>query len=156
MSFEFVPISEGLRRQELVVQLADRLRLVDVYSQCLFGRIDGNLQSLGAALDDITRRAAKCGRKIEVLANEKRAVTIYSHPKFPAASQQQTFYKSFLGADFEKEVAERLEREATANNNNKRIEATHVPFDDNAHVKSLFFIHDRGQKVNSSIDHDLY
>lgn len=143
MSFFFVPIPEHLRREELAVQLEERLKLIQIYHESVFDRINTTLSTFNSKLNNINERSSVCMSKISNLKEKRKAIAIYSHPKFPLVEQNAQFKSAIFQNDaLQKDVLNRIEQNKL--NEKKLINSTHIPFDDEGTKnKSLFFIFDR-------------
>lgn len=158
MSFEFVPISENLRREELILQIADRLKLIQTFSETLFDRVDSKLSLIGQKLENIDSRSSVCLRKIAYLKeDDRKATTLYSHHKFPSAEIGVTdSYPSLFNDDsydLDVELRRRLGLKKGPDGEmiglpKHSIVATHIPYDDDAKLKSQFFIYDKVHNVS--------
>lgn len=149
MSLDYVPIPENLRPKELRVQLADRMKWLTGYTDVFFSCLDEKLQSVNRRLEDIDRRSENCLKKIASLRDEKKAVTLYSHPKYPSQEIQiGNYYQSFVKNE-QYNIDVQLEARFKKENifTEKEIDSTHVPYDDNAEVKSQFYIYDKVENV---------
>src|SRR6218665_2055535 len=149
MSFEILPIPENLRREELIVQLADRLKKLEVFGETVFNRVDSRITAVQSTIVDINRRADVCRQKVQFIQqDDKKATILYSHPKFPVEEGGISEYFDSLFEDQEYSFDESLKACLLRKNldslncSPKKIKATHVPFDDDANVKSHFVIYD--------------
>ena len=150
MSFEILPIPENLRREELIVQLSDRLKKLDTLFETIFDRVDNKLNKIQNTIQDIDKRTHVSRQKIQFIQNDnKKATVLYSHPKFPIdeAGIKDYFDSIFNDKDysFDDEFKSRLMRKNLdlSDCSPKKINSTHVPFDDDANVKSHFVIFDK-------------
>lgn len=142
MQYESVRISEGLRREELILQIADRLNLINSYSNSIFKSISERLNDVQHQLKDINHRSEICSKKIELLKSEKKAITLYSNAKFPKKpSRKSTEFIGTIRID-----AEDLIRLKRFDKTHPIIESSHVPYDDDCKLKSQFYIYDDGSK----------
>ncbi len=155
-AFQLTPIAENLRREELVLQIADRLQLIQTLAETLFDRVDSRLTAVSARLEDIDRRSSVCGRKIaQVKTDEGRATTLYSHHKYPAeeigtAETVDGLLADDRGYSLEEELKRRLAAKPNCSAKKyEQISSTHIPYDDDAKVKSQFFIYDKVPNVSS-------
>ncbi|UXI14505.1 hypothetical protein NH340_JMT00448 [Sarcoptes scabiei] len=142
MQYESVRISEGLRREELILQIADRLNLINSYSNSIFKSISERLNDVQHQLKDINHRSEICSKKIELLKSEKKAITLYSNPKFPKKPSRKS--AEFIGTI--RIDAEDLIRLKRFDKTHPIIESSHVPYDDDCKLKSQFYIYDDGSK----------
>lgn len=155
-SFQLTPIAENLRREELVLQIADRLQLVQALAETLFERVDAKLGAVTSRLEDIDARSSLCRRKISHLReDEGRATTLYSHHKYPKeeiglGETLGGLLADETGYDLEEEVTRRLSLKQTTANKYETIVGTHIPYDDDAKVKSQFFIYHKVPNVSLS------
>ena len=154
-AFQLTPIAENLRREELVLQIADRLQLIQTLAETLFDRVDSRLTAVSARLEDIDRRSSVCGRKIaQVKTDEGRATTLYSHHKYPAeeigtAETVDGLLADDRGYSLEEELKRRLAAKPNCSAKKyEQISSTHIPYDDDAKVKSQFFIYDKVPNVS--------
>ena len=153
MAFQFIATPENLRREELMVQIAERLKLIDSYSETLFKRLDIEFQNVQTKLQDINKRTDICAKKISLLKDEKKAITLYSHSKYPSHEiKVKEFYDSFLILDRDIHGLATNNHNSNNDNDDKRvtIDATHVPYDDDSKMKSQFYIYDKKPNVRNS------
>lgn len=157
MSFEFVPISENLRREELVLQITDRLRLIQTFSETLFGRVDKNVENIRNKLANINTRSEICLRKINHLKeDDKRATTFYSHPRFPSKEigTSHLHESLFVGETFSLDNSIKIKMkdknliDGKGDLQRHSIMSTHIPYDDDSKLKSQFFIYDKSLNVS--------
>ncbi|KAH9501132.1 Arp2/3 complex-mediated actin nucleation [Dermatophagoides farinae] len=156
MAFQFIATPENLRREELMVQIAERLKLIDSYSETLFKRLDIEFQNVQTKLQDINKRTDICAKKISLLKDEKKAITLYSHSKYPSHEiKVKEFYDSFLILDRDIHGLATSNHNSNNDNDDKRvtIDATHVPYDDDSKMKSQFYIYDKKPNKSSIPDH---
>lgn len=141
MSFDLISTPENLRQEELIVQISDSLQCFENYTQTLFKQLDDKLSQINGKLQDISRRSEICNEKICQLKNEKKAITLYSHSKYPSREIKiKEFYQSFLVNNDD------LNMITTSNASlieKPVINATHVPYDDDSKMKSQFYIYDK-------------
>ncbi|KAH7638091.1 hypothetical protein HUG17_9196 [Dermatophagoides farinae] len=152
MAFQFIATPENLRREELMVQIAERLKLIDSYSETLFKRLDTEFQNVQTKLQDINKRTDICAKKISLLKDEKKAITLYSHSKYPSHEiKVKEFYDSFLILDRDIHGLATSNNNSNNDNDDKRvtIDATHVPYDDDSKMKSQFYIYDKNLILSS-------
>ncbi|OTF72367.1 hypothetical protein BLA29_008526, partial [Euroglyphus maynei] len=127
----------------------ERLKLIDSYSETLFKRLDTEFQNVQTKLQDIDKRTKICARKISLLKDEKKAITLYSHSKYPSREiKVKEFYDSFLINDHD--IPNSI---INYDDDNKTINATHVPYDDDSKMKSQFYIYDKKPNKSSIPDH---
>lgn len=141
MLFELISTPENLRQEELIVQISDSLQCFENYTRTLFQHLEDKLSQMNEKLEDIGRRSEICGEKISQLKNEKKAITLYSHSKYPSREIKiKEFYQSFLVNN--DKLNFNLKSDTTLNKH-PIINATHIPYDDDSKIKSQFYIYDK-------------
>ena len=148
MAFQFIATPENLRREELIVQIAERLKLIDSYSERLFKHLNKEFKNVETKLQNINKRTEICAKKISLLKDEKKAITLYSHSKYPSREiKVKEFYDSFFINDRD---IPGLAKTKYDDDKDKTvtINSTHVPYDDDSKMKSQFYIYDKKPNVS--------
>lgn len=148
MAFQFIATPENLRREELIVQIAERLKLIDSYSERLFKHLNKEFKNVETKLQNINKQTEICAKKISLLKDEKKAITLYSHSKYPSREiKVKEFYDSFFINDRDIPGLAKTKNDDDKDNT-VTINSTHVPYDDDSKMKSQFYIYDKKPNVS--------
>ncbi len=97
MVLEMVAIAQNLRREEMIIELANSLEQLDRIIGHLFESIDCKIKSFASILSSIDLRTNICKEKvIELKTNLNKATKVFSYYKYPnnEISVQMSYYKS--------------------------------------------------------------
>jgi len=97
MVLEMVAIAQNLRREEMIIELANSLEQLDRIIGHLFESIDCKIKSFASILSSIDLRTNICKEKvIELKTNLNKATKVFSYYKYPnnEISVQKSYYKS--------------------------------------------------------------
>jgi WAS family protein 1 len=128
MVLEMKAIAQNLRREEMIIELANSLQELDRIIDHLFESIDCKINSFASILSSIDLRTNICKEKvIELKTNLNKATKVFSYYKYPnnEISVQKSYYKSIESSINHKSI------DINSNHlSNHLIKSQLIPFDE--------------------------
>lgn len=123
-------IPQDLRQEEMLLQLEETLKNLQLISEQVFSKIDCNIGRYQKELEDIGRRADSTREKVDQLkASKNKAIKIFSSHKYPSSDDDHVLYTALCPVT--------LSNERTMKQ--LRVKSTHIPFDDQVLKEKLQF-----------------
>lgn len=139
-------IPQDLRREEMIVQVANVMEDLQAAIDNTSERIFKKLNTFKDRIAEVDRRAEVAKSKIEKIKECKnKATKVYSHYKYPTASINDVIFEPICKYDFDHQPERSKEV----------LKAPHIPFDEEILKEKLqFFTVSKGKSRGSSVWND--
>ena len=106
-------ISQELRHEEFILQIADTLEYLEKVTEDVFKRITKRVNESQQKLDQINKRSDVAQAKINALKGSKKAIRVFSGAKYPAGDTLD-IYKSIFDLDNDLQEIKRTQHTITS------------------------------------------
>ena len=128
-SYNVPLIQPDLRREEMILQIADALDYLDKVSNDIFNRISNKVTENRQKLQSINERINTAQAKVDHIKGSKKAIKVFSSAKYPAADSLDSYTSAFKDQNNLKEIR----------HPHRHIQSKHQSLDDRALKEKLQF-----------------